>query len=68
MSQTIYKELYNFLPQNLSLSSQKYGFGIVGLGSEIRNPKKPIPDRGSRSQKGTGFGSATLGTTSRGLC
>jgi hypothetical protein len=50
----IFKELYNFLPQNLSLSSQKYGFGIRDPRSWIR--KKPIPDPGSwtRVQKGTG--------------
>ncbi len=41
----IFKKLYNFLPKKLSLSSQKYGFGI-------RDPEKPIPDPGS--------GSATL--------
>jgi hypothetical protein len=29
------------------LSTQKYGFGI-------RDPEKPIPDPGSRGQKGTG--------------
>jgi hypothetical protein len=45
-------QLYNFLPQKLLISSRKYG-----LGSEIRDPgsgKKPILDRGSRGQKGTG--------------
>jgi hypothetical protein len=35
------------LPKNLSVSSQKYGLGI-------RDPEKPIPDHGSRGQKGTG--------------
>ncbi len=39
----------NFLPKKLSLSSQKYGFGIRDPGSG-----KPIPDPGSRGQKGTG--------------
>jgi hypothetical protein len=39
--------------------------GIRDPGSEIRDPrsgirKKPIPDPGSRGQKGTGSGSATL--------
>jgi hypothetical protein len=39
-------------------------------GSEIRDPrsgirKKPIPDPGSRGQKGTGSGSATLVISSR---
>jgi hypothetical protein len=41
---TIFKELKNFLPKKLSLSSQNYGFGI--------------PDPGG--QKGPGSGSATL--------
>jgi hypothetical protein len=36
----------------LSLSSQKYGFEIRDPRSGIR--KKPIPDPGSRGQKGTG--------------
>jgi hypothetical protein len=31
----------------LALSSKKYGFGI-------QDPDKPIPDPGSRGQKGTG--------------
>jgi hypothetical protein len=46
----IFKELHNFLPKKLSLSSQKYGFGI-------RDPEKNlfrIPDPRSRGQKGTG--------------
>ncbi len=43
----IFKELYNFLPKKSSLSSHKYGFGI-------RDPEKPIPDPGSRGQKGSG--------------
>jgi hypothetical protein len=51
----IYKELYNFLPKKLSLGSQKYGFGIRDLVSEIRDPEKPIPDLGSRGQKGTEY-------------
>jgi hypothetical protein len=42
----IFKELW----KKLSLSSQKYGFGLLGSG--IR--KKPLPDPGSRGQKGTG--------------
>jgi hypothetical protein len=41
-----FKELWNFLPKKLSLSSQKYGFGIRDPRSGIR--KKPIPDPGSR--------------------
>jgi hypothetical protein len=35
----IYRELKNFLPEILSSSSHKYGFGI-------RDPEKPIPDPG----------------------
>jgi hypothetical protein len=46
--------LFTFYPKN----SQKYGFGIRDQRSGIR--KKPIPDPGSRGQKGTGSGSATL--------
>jgi hypothetical protein len=42
------KELQNFLPKKLSISSQKYGFGIRDPRSGIR--KKPIPDPGSRIQ------------------
>ncbi len=38
--------------QKISPSPQKNGFGIRDPGSEIR--KKPIPDPGSRGQKGTG--------------
>ncbi len=40
------------LLKKLSLSSQNYEFGIWDPGSEIRD--KPIPDPGSRGQKGTG--------------
>ncbi len=50
----IFKELLKFLPEKFSLCSQIYGFGIRDPGSG-----KPIPDPGSRGQKGTG--SATLG-------
>ncbi len=50
----IYKELYNFLPQKLALSSQKYGFGIRDPGSG----KKLIPDPGVK--KAPNPGSATL--------
>jgi hypothetical protein len=46
----IFKEIWNFLPKKLSLSSQKYGFGIRDPGSG----KKLFPDPGSRGQKGTG--------------
>ncbi len=50
-----------FLPQKLSLCSQKYEFGIRDPRSGIRN--KPIPDPGSRGIKKApdpGSGSATL--------
>jgi hypothetical protein len=45
------KNYRNFLPKILSISSQKYGFGIRGPGSEIRDPEKTysgsrIPDLG----------------------
>jgi hypothetical protein len=57
-----FQRFIEFLLKKLSLYSQKYG-----LVSEIRDPKsgirkKPIPDPGSRGQKGTdpGSGSATL--------
>ena len=43
----IFKELLNFLPKNLSLSSQKYGLGM-------RNPEKTCSGSVSRGQKGTG--------------
>ncbi len=46
-----FKELLNFSPKKLSLSSQKYEFRIRDPRSGIRN--KPIPDPGSRGQKGT---------------
>jgi hypothetical protein len=36
------KELHNFLPKKLPLSSQKYRFGI-----RDRDPEKPIPDPAS---------------------
>jgi hypothetical protein len=36
----IFKELENFLPKKLSLSSQKYGFGIRDPTSGIRDPEK----------------------------
>ncbi len=48
----IFQELLNFLPKKLSPSPQKYGFGIRDPKSRIW--KKPIPDPGSRGQKGTG--------------
>ena len=39
-----HEELQQFLPKNLSLSFQKYGFGI-------RHPKKAIPDPGSKKHR-----------------
>ncbi len=44
----ISKNYGTFLPKKLSLSSQKYEFGIQDLRSGI--PNKPIPDPGSRIQ------------------
>ncbi len=52
----IFKEF--FLPKNLSLSSQKYGFGIQDPRS--RNRKKPIPDPGVKKAPDPGSGFATL--------
>ncbi len=47
-----FQRIIEFFTQKLSQSSQKYGFGIRDPRSGIR--KKPIPDPGSRGQKGTG--------------
>ncbi len=47
----IFKELQNFLPKKMSLSSQKYGFGI-------RDPEKTYS--GSGVKKAPDPGSATL--------
>jgi hypothetical protein len=49
-----FQRIIELFTLKLSLSSQKYGFGIRDPGSEIRDPEKPIPDPGSRGQKGTG--------------
>ncbi len=38
------QELFKFLPNKFSLSSQKYGFGIRDPGSEIRDPGSEIRD------------------------
>jgi hypothetical protein len=62
----VFKELWNLLPKKLSLSSQKYEFGIRDPRFGIRN--EPIPDPGSRGQKGPNPGSRirnTEGTGSR---
>jgi hypothetical protein len=58
-----FKELLNFLLKKLSLSSQKYGFGIMDPGSEIRDSEKNlfrIPDPGVKKAPDPGSGSATL--------
>ncbi len=44
-----FQRITELLPKKLSLSSQKYWFGIRDLGTG----KKHIPDPGSRGQKGT---------------
>ncbi len=54
----ISQELLKFLPQKLSPSPQKYGFGIRDPRSGIR--KKPIPDPGVKNAPDPGSGSATL--------
>jgi hypothetical protein len=46
----VFRELYNFLPKNLSLSSQKYGFGI-------RDPEKTYSGSRIRAQRQKGTGS-----------
>jgi hypothetical protein len=45
-----FQRIIELLPKKFSLSSQKYECGIRYPGSG----KKPIPDPGSRGQKGTG--------------
>jgi hypothetical protein len=45
-----FQRIIELLPKKLSLSSQKYRFGI----RDPRSGKKPIPDTGSRGQKSTG--------------
>ncbi len=42
----VFKELWNFLPKNMSLSSKKYGIGIRVQGSK----RHWIPDPGSQVQ------------------
>jgi hypothetical protein len=49
-----FQRIMEVFTQKLTPSSQKYGYGIRDTGSEIRDPEKPIPDPGSRGQKGTG--------------
>ncbi len=62
-----FQRIIEFFTQKIAKSSQKYGFGIRDPRSGIQDPgprsgtrKKPIPDPGSRGQKGNGF--ATLPT------
>jgi hypothetical protein len=60
-----FKELWNFLPKKLSLSSQKYEFGN---GSGIRDPGSGInpfriPDSGVKKALDPGSESATLSIT-----
>jgi hypothetical protein len=50
----------NFLPKKLSLSSQKYGFGIRDPRSGIRKKLFQIPDPGVKKGPDPGSGSATL--------
>ncbi len=45
----IAKNYLSFYPKNWHQALKNMGFG-----SEIRDPDKPIPDPGSRGQKGTG--------------
>jgi hypothetical protein len=47
-----FRRIIELFAQNIVTKLSKYGFGIWDPGSEIR--KKPIPDPGSRGQKGTG--------------
>jgi hypothetical protein len=68
----IFKELQNFFPKKLSISSLKYGFGIRDPGSEIGDPEKSysrsrIPDPGVKKAPDPGSGSATLVSSLSGL-
>jgi hypothetical protein len=62
----VQNELYFF--KKLSLSSQKYGFGIRDPRSGIRDPEKPLPDSGSRDQNGTGTRIRIRNTASNKFC
>jgi hypothetical protein len=53
-----FQRIKELLPQKLSLSSQKYGFGIRDLISGIR--KNPIPDPGVKKTSDPRSGSPTL--------
>ncbi len=56
----IFKESYNFLRKKLSLSSQKYGFGIRDLGNRDQGSGKNlfrIPDPGVKKAPDPGSGS-----------
>ncbi len=48
----IFQRIIELIMQKIVITPQKYGFGIRDPRSGIR--KKPIPDPGSRGQKGTG--------------
>jgi hypothetical protein len=56
----IFKELYNFLPKKLSLSSQKYGFGIRDPGSRKTYPGSRIQGSKRHRIPDPRSGSATL--------
>jgi hypothetical protein len=57
----VHKELWLFLPPKMSLSCQKYRFGIRDPRSGIQ--KKPFPDPGVKTAPDPGSGSATLHNT-----
>jgi hypothetical protein len=53
----VFKELLNFLPKNLSLSSEKYGVGIRDPRSGIRKKTYSGSGSGSRVKKAPDLGS-----------
>ncbi len=58
-----FQRIIDFFTQKLSISSQKYGFGIRDPRSGIR--KKSIPDPGVKKAPDPGSGSATQNETKR---
>jgi len=65
-----FQRIIELLTQKMSLSSQKYGFGIRDPGSEIRDQGSGknlfrIPDPGVKKAPVPGSGSATLITTNQ---
>ncbi len=70
----IFKELWNFLPKKLSLSSQKYGFGIrdpekTYSGSRIQGSKRQgIPDSGSATLKTRALMLLSVSTVPKSYC